>query len=282
MKEIYDSAFGHCVNLKIIHLDDECEASLYEAAISDSTTIDFPRETTVGSMKLLDLRNCKQVVIPAGIEKIGNRWFCNSGIESVEIPASVREIGVDAFFRCKNLKSVVFAPESKLEKIGAGCFSDTGVEKITIPKSVTEIEEVTFFWCKKLKKVVFEDGNELGKIGNNCFRYSGLEEITLPKMLKKFGWDVFSDCENLRSIYVEDGCEACLFGTGILDSTLVSPLPEAIVGSQRAWDLRKCKHVVIPEGTERIGNHWFYGCGIESVEIPASVKYIDACAFCDC
>ena len=73
--------------------------------------------------KILDLRNCKHMVIPDGVEKIGNHWFCGSEIESVEIPASVKEIGVDAFFRCKNLKSVVFAENGKLEKIRAEVFA---------------------------------------------------------------------------------------------------------------------------------------------------------------
>ena len=108
--------------------------------------------------KLLDLRGCRHVVIPGGIEKVGKRWFWRSEIESVEIPTSAREIGADAFFKCKCLKSVVFAEDSKLEKIGAGCFSKTGIEKITVPKNVTEIKEGAFYQCRKLKEIVFEIG----------------------------------------------------------------------------------------------------------------------------
>ena len=55
-----------------------------------------------------------------------------------------------------------------------------------------------------------------------------------------------------------------------------------MVGSVRVWSLRELKDVIIPEGTERIGNHWFYGCDIKSAEIPASVKCIDASAFYEC
>ena len=63
---------------------------------------------------------------------------------------------------------------------------------------------------------------------------------------------------------------------------LVGPPTETMVRSLKLWDLRELKEVSIPSGAERIGNHWFYRCDIESVEIPASVKYIDACAFCNC
>ena len=161
LKKIGESAFENCESLKIIHLDDECEASLYEAEIPDSTIIDLLRDTAVFDMKLLDLKNCKHVVIPDSVEKIGSHWFCGSEIENVEIPASVKEIGADAFFRCRHLKSVVFAEGSKLEKIGPGSFYGTGIEKIAVPKSVTEIEEGTFRQCEELREVVFEEGSKL-------------------------------------------------------------------------------------------------------------------------
>ena len=54
----------------------------------------------------------KELIIPEGIEKIGKYWFCDSAVESVVIPASVKEICVDAFFKCMNLKEVTFAEGS--------------------------------------------------------------------------------------------------------------------------------------------------------------------------
>ena len=42
------------------------------------------------------------------------------------------------------------------------------------------------------------------------------------------------------------------------------------------------KEVVIPEGTERIGNHWFCCSEVERVEIPVSVKEIRTDAFYGC
>ena len=86
----------------------------------------------------------KSVVIPEGIEKIGNHWFCCSEAEKVEIPASVRDIETDAFYGCRSLKSVVFAEGSLLKMIGTGSFSNTGIERIVVPKSVEEIREHAF------------------------------------------------------------------------------------------------------------------------------------------
>ena len=72
------------------------------------------------------------------------------------IPASVREIGADAFCYCRELKRATFAEGSKLEKIGKFCFFGSGLEKIFIPRGVKELREGTFWDCKSLAEVVFE------------------------------------------------------------------------------------------------------------------------------
>lgn len=59
-------------------------------------------------MSILELQKLKKVTIPNGVERIGNYWFWNCDIESVEIPISVREIGIEAFCYCSNLKKLVF------------------------------------------------------------------------------------------------------------------------------------------------------------------------------
>ena len=106
----------------------------------------------------------KNVIILEGTEKIGNHWFCDSEIESVEIPASVKEIGPDASYRCRSLRSVTFAEGSRLEKIGAGSFCESVIDWITIPNSVDEIQEYAFQFCEYLKEVVFQAGSALKTI----------------------------------------------------------------------------------------------------------------------
>ena len=111
-------AFYECDNLQTIYVEDGCEASFIRADIPDSTRV-IPLSTPmIGGIAIQDLRKMKNVVISKGTEKIGNYWFWGSGIESVTIPASVREIGPDAFYNCKNLKQVTFTEGSQLKKIG--------------------------------------------------------------------------------------------------------------------------------------------------------------------
>ena len=106
--------------------------------------------------------------------------------------------------------------------------------------------------------------------------------MTLPGALKETGYAVFEKCQDLKTLYLEEGCAAKLSCTEIPSAAAIVPLSTAIFKGISVLDLRKQTHIVIPEGTERIENCLFWGSQVESVEIPASVTEIGACAFCCC
>ena len=62
-----------------------------------------------GGVLVQNLRSVREVIIPDGTEKIGSCWFWGSGVEGVDIPASVVEIWIAAFRRCTKLKKVAFS-----------------------------------------------------------------------------------------------------------------------------------------------------------------------------
>ena len=73
------------------------------------------------------------------------------------VPASVREIGTDAFCGCEKLKRVTFAENSRLEKLGVGCFAYSAIETITVPRGVKELQRNVLTNCERLKEVMFGD-----------------------------------------------------------------------------------------------------------------------------
>lgn len=144
LKMIGRNVFSDCEHIKEICTEEGCEISFSLVGIPDSVKVGLPLETMVGGVKFQDLRERRQLVIPEGIEKIGDYWFWGTNIENVEIPASVKEIGTGTFYDSKKLKSVTFAPGSKLERIMTDCFYRTGIEIIIVPKGVKEIWESAF------------------------------------------------------------------------------------------------------------------------------------------
>ena len=74
----------------------------------------------------------------------------NSDIESITIPASVREIGTGAFYNCKNLRKVTFEEKSRLERIGKECFYDSSIEEMTFPGTLSGVGTNVFGNCSSL------------------------------------------------------------------------------------------------------------------------------------
>ncbi|MBR2290569.1 MAG: leucine-rich repeat protein [Clostridia bacterium] len=55
--------------------------------------------------------NCNEVVIPESVEKIGKWAFENWKFQTLEIPYSVNEIGLNAFYNCTNLTKITIKKE---------------------------------------------------------------------------------------------------------------------------------------------------------------------------
>jgi len=139
------------------------------------------------------------VVIPQRLANlnvtiIGPNAFKDTGITSVVIPVTVREIQVGAFANCK-LKSVTIPQPTNprvdgltaikggisqgiIEVSEIGAFENNpGLESIVIPNSVIEIGARAFKDCG-LKSVIL--GTALREIGESAFRNNHLPVVTLP------------------------------------------------------------------------------------------------------
>ena len=103
----------------------------------------------IGGEILWRLRMLKNVHLAEGLERLGSYWFCGSQIESINIPVSVREIGVETFCNCERLRDVLIdVEESMLEKIDYKAFSGTVITAFRCPKQLKEIGELVLYNCK--------------------------------------------------------------------------------------------------------------------------------------
>lgn len=94
----------------------------------------------------------------------------NKKIKKVVIKKGVTSISNDAFYKCKNLKTVSIP--NTIKTIGMYSFAYTKLKSVTIPNSVTEIGIETFGKCNKLKKIKMP-----GKIKN--IGYGNEEDLYL-------------------------------------------------------------------------------------------------------
>lgn len=125
--------------------------------------------------------------------------FASNGLTSYAVPASVTEIGVQAFSFCASLESV--ALHDGITKIGGeafyGCY---GLKTINFPDSVTEIDEGAFCECNALESVTLPVN--LHRVESRLFlACENLASVTIPESVTEIRGDSFAWCGNLTSVY---------------------------------------------------------------------------------
>ena len=141
------------------------------------------------------------VVIPDCVAKISKVAFQNKlGIESITVPGTVQNLGIDTFSQIQSLKELILKPGSaKFTSInGALCSADgkkllmvpRGVDAFEIPESVTEIGREAFNGCGKLQTIVFPPAVTV--IGANIFGYASPAHIVVCNPAAMIDEDAFS------------------------------------------------------------------------------------------
>ncbi|MBC5688495.1 leucine-rich repeat domain-containing protein [Mediterraneibacter sp. NSJ-55] len=237
--------------------------------------------------------NETSVIIPGGINgkpviAIGERAFSSSGLNSIEIPASVTTIGSFAFFLCDNLETVIFADDSQLTTIGKYAFQASGLKSIEIPSSVTTIEKEAFLNTSSLETVTFADDSRLTTIVNNAFSSSGLKSIKIPSSVTAIGEYAFRDCDNLETVtFADDSRLTTIVNNAFRNSGLKSiKIPSSVttIGEYAFTDCDNLETVTFADDSRltTIVNNAFSSSGLKSIEIPSSVTAIGEYAFADC
>lgn len=183
--------------------------------------------------------------------------FAESGIESVQIPATLRKLEKRTFFQCRSLQSAEFS--NGLAEIGAEAFAKSGIRSVVLPPSVRTIDKAAFAQCRRLRSARLNDGVE--RIGEKCFSDSGLSELTLPRTVWKIGDRALSG-PGLEFVSVVEGCPAALR----------SAIPDNV-------PVRTLTTLAIPKGTERIERGQFSGERVYKITVPKSVVELGSDAF---
>lgn len=187
-----------------------------------------------------------KVIVPEGVTKIGPGAFEGSGVESVILPSTLREIKFTAFNGCKKLSS------------------------ITIPEGVKKVEYYTFERCESLRSVTLP--NSIVTIEESAFEYcSKLRSIELPSSVKEIGKRAFIGCslEELPNIQgVEVINEQAFAG---LNLTLVR-IPEGVkkIDINSFFGCNRLAQLTIPSSVESIGENAF---AVDKLDAKAAPNY---------
>lgn len=146
----------------------------------------------------------KYTTIREGTKYVNNtafRW--NERMVSITIPSSLESIGVYSFDGCTNLKSLIFAPNSRLHEIGANAFSGTALTKFICPASIEYIGQEAFEGTK-LKEIIFPEDSKLHTIESGAFISLYMKKLHFPGSIKLIQSKAFMKCKNLSSVIFDN------------------------------------------------------------------------------
>ncbi|MCI6714270.1 MAG: leucine-rich repeat protein, partial [Lachnospiraceae bacterium] len=175
--KIGDGAFDECANLSTVDIKSIKNITVDGCGVF----VDCPIST---------------VTFPQGMKTIPAYMFKSTPFANdtkITIPASVTEIGREAFGDAKNLTEVTIQEGSQLTKIGHWSFSDTAIESIIIPENVTYIGVCAFNGCANLSTVEIKSKKNITVDGYGMFEGCNISTVKFPEGIKAISAYMFSD-----------------------------------------------------------------------------------------
>lgn len=245
-------------------------------------TVKFPGGlTSIGYAMFTYTRNLKELNLAGTqVKTIMGNAFRNSGITTVYLPSTLKEIRTSAFWDCSDIEVIrvdvgntTYDSRNKCNAVIETATNKLimGGNKTVIPSTVKIIGESAFRGRTKLTSL----GLHAAVQEIHPFAYAGctaLKSAFIPAGVLLIGYNPFMGCENLEYINVDEKNTR-------YDSRFDC---DAIIETQPATLIAGCSGTIIPRNILTIDEYAFDGINIESIYIPASVTTIKERAIHNC
>jgi len=229
------------------------------------------------------------------VTTIGNAAFRDSSVTSVTIPASVTEIGANAFAGCTNLTSVNYIGDWSNLTIQSGnpAVQDAANAPLFdfefIPPDNTAVIVTNYKYKGTAADVTIPSrykGKPVTMIDHAAFHDSAVTSVTIPDSVTSIPDDAFAFCSQLTNISIPNsvtfiGFSAFNSCTSLKSITLPSSLSS--ISEALFFGCSQLTTIHIPDSVSSIQSYAFYHCGnLETIRIPVSVTFIGVYAFDGC
>ena len=137
-------------------------------------TVNDVKVTKIADAAFIQLSDLEEVTLSNYITIIGNKAFRETGLVNIEIPSSVKEIGVYAFSACESLELVTF--NEGLEIIHRSAFAaNPRLTHAILPDTLKTIDQYGFQNCHSLQQVYIPIG--VTYVGDGAFYLVGSAKI---------------------------------------------------------------------------------------------------------
>ncbi len=194
------------------------------------------------------MKKCTKLVIPEGVETIGNNATRYVTLESIVIPSTVKTI----------------------DYMG---LSFRGAKNLVIPGSVETLERDAIYWCEGLEKIEIKKGKLKSLDFDDIQACRALKTVIIPENVEYI--DRFNDCDSLEEIIVSENNKNYTTTDGVLynkDKTKLIIYPIAKAGET----------YIIPSSVTVIGEDAFnsiYDKSLKKIYMHVGIKEIEQWAF---
>ena len=270
-----ESKHNFIIRLDLTNWDwDTKTGATFTVTVAAATNTFYFDETTGTITKYVETDTV--VVIPSKIngvtvETIGNAAFRDSSVTSVTIPASVTEIGSNAFAGCTNLTSVHYAGDWSNLTIQSGNpavqdAANAPLFDFEFTPDNTAVIVTNYKYNGAAADVTIPSrykGKPVTTIGHAAFFNSAVTSVTIPDSVTSISDDAFINCPQLTNISI--------------------PNSVTYIGFSAFSSCTRLKSITLPSSLSFISGSLFSGCSqLTTIHIPVSVTSIGNNAFADC
>ncbi len=281
MKSIPANAFSNTLSLMDITMNHKLQTAtpsygftqkqwdvikwVYNPTASKSLTEEIAR--SLGWDKKTGITYSDWETMAPNVTSIDGGFLGNTSLQSIEIPATIIEVGVSAFQNASKLALVTFQANSKLTTINSLAFSNTKISTIAIPNLVTIINQGAFSLNKSLKTFVIP--STITVIAPDLLEgSSNVKEIIIPDSIITIGDNAFKDMTTIKKIIIPSSVQTIgpnsFTGTTQLSDITMSYIFEGNNTvkyglAQEQWDV--IKWVYMATSAEILTNEVFQSIG---------------------
>ena len=247
---------------------------------------------SIGSNCFVNLQQLNEITLPSQLKSIGSKSFINLVINSIEIPASVTEIGTQTFHDSQgfavavNEGNTAFVLDQGVlytsDKKTLITSTNPNLESLTIAEGVETISDYSFYQYK-IKQVTFP--GTLKTIGYAAFQETQLTSLDL-KQVENIDFYAFCSCSQIESITFSPKLTEIknyTFKSNNVMETLTIPGNVTIIHEGAFSEYSKLTSLTLSEGVTRIGHYSFANAGaLSQLSLPESLTFMATAAFSDC
>lgn len=233
--------------------------------------------TSVGSMALAYLEEMESISLPASLRELGNHALANNfGLKQIVLPENLETLDEMALFQCIGLSSLHIP--AGVKSIGESAIDGCHLDSITV-------DEANTAFCAEDGVLYTKDKKELLAITSNR------TELTIPDSVTRVGSALFFDGQNIVSVTIGAQCDwgmnlsLCnsLEQITVVDSNPYLCAKDNVLFSKDGTELivypsaRPGTSYTVPAGTKKIGIQAFGDCqNLTSIVLPDGLTEIDS------